>query len=463
MRPALPALLAAAALAAGCGAASTDRAGGSTDGRPTVLRFAQVNFAPEELEPFADEVRRLSDGDIRIRFLTDWAADETGVPELHALRDVAAGKADVGWAGSRAFDLVGDDRFDPLHAPLLIQSLALEDEVLRDDSITGPMLDSLGDLGVRGIAILPGPLRRPLGERPLRAASDWRGVRVGYSGGGQVHDSLVALGAEPVFAVAGPAPPGTDGFESHIGAIAGNGYDHRFGNLTGDVVLWPRPIVLFAGPHVTDEQLEVLRQAADRSRPATVAWIRATERERLAMLCGRGITIVGASPADVDSLRKGFAPVYDALRAGDGTRAALDAITGVAAGTVPDSVRCAAAPPARVGAFPEGTYRLHLTRRDAQRADPDSGVTADGTLSFTLTFEDGRFELIEHRPDGTTAIGMEGTYSVYRDRLVATASYGDTVKARWSADGDFLRFRDVEPAGGPEDFTWGTRAWRRVP
>ena len=79
--------------------------------------------------------------------------------------DVKAGKADLGWAGSRAFDSVGVPAFDALHAPLLIDSYALEQRVLQSP-LVGDMLDGLKPLGVIGLGILPGPLRKPLGVSP---------------------------------------------------------------------------------------------------------------------------------------------------------------------------------------------------------------------------------------------------------------------------------------------------------
>ena len=46
--------------------------------------------------------------------------------------DVEAGKADLGWAGSRAFDSVGVPSFDALHAPLLIDSYRARTEGARE-------------------------------------------------------------------------------------------------------------------------------------------------------------------------------------------------------------------------------------------------------------------------------------------------------------------------------------------
>ena len=75
------------------------------------------------------------------------------------IRDVQAGKADLGWAATRAWDSVGVSDFDALHAPLLIDSYALEGRVI-DSRATRAMLAGLPPLGLQGVAVLPGRLRR---------------------------------------------------------------------------------------------------------------------------------------------------------------------------------------------------------------------------------------------------------------------------------------------------------------
>ena len=71
-----------------------------------------------------------SDGRLRIEVSTglagDWASSEV-------LEDVAAGKAELGWSGTRAFDLIGVDAFRPLHAPFLIASYPAQRAVVADD------------------------------------------------------------------------------------------------------------------------------------------------------------------------------------------------------------------------------------------------------------------------------------------------------------------------------------------
>src|SRR5215470_1877941 len=159
-------LLAMVAVLAGCGPAGFDKAGGSQQRRPVVLTLADFNGITGELDGFTGNVWRLSGGTMRIAVQYRWrygqVNDENGL-----IGDVRAGKTDLGVAGSRAWDSVGVDSFRALGAPLLIDSYALQERVLRSP-MTGQMLQGLRPLGLAGIGVLPGPLRKPLGiTRPL--------------------------------------------------------------------------------------------------------------------------------------------------------------------------------------------------------------------------------------------------------------------------------------------------------
>src|SRR5687768_17005545 len=122
-------LIACAVALNACSTGSSDKAGGKTRPDVTTLVLANGNGESDELKPFADAVARLSAGTLRIRFEDAWRNGERRY-EAGLIRDVAAGRADLGWAGSRAFDDVGVRAFDALHAPLLIDSYALQRAVL---------------------------------------------------------------------------------------------------------------------------------------------------------------------------------------------------------------------------------------------------------------------------------------------------------------------------------------------
>jgi hypothetical protein len=68
-----------------------------------------------KLASFLNEVTRLSGGTIRIEPRSNWRLGQVDY-ESGLIRDVKAGKADLGWAGSRAWDSLGIKSFRALHA-----------------------------------------------------------------------------------------------------------------------------------------------------------------------------------------------------------------------------------------------------------------------------------------------------------------------------------------------------------
>jgi TRAP-type C4-dicarboxylate transport system substrate-binding protein len=475
-RPALIfAAVALALVASACNSSSSDRAGGEKSaspaaGRATTLTLANVNSEPEVLEVFAGKVKDISSGTLRIRFENNWGQGRRGNAEVNLIRDVKAGKAELGWAGSRAFDLVGDRAFGPLHAPMMLDSYALELKVLQDERVVRPMLKSLDQLGLEDVGVLPGPLRRPLATRPLGAPADWSGMRIGHAGGEQIARSLRALGARPRIIVSSGEFAGLDGVESHITSIAGNGYNHEAPYLTGNVVLWPRPLVLFAGDRVTHAQLRVLQEAARAALPGVVDALKGSDEERLGVICRQDLKLSFASGGDLTRLRQALRPVYASLEHDAATRATLSRIEQIASslGEPTEAVSCGddEAPPT-AAAIPDGTYEVTIRPRDALRAGiaPDDPFVRQGITHNTLELNGGNFVLESDKdPDG-----WEGTYSTYRDRVTLTGIDGSSATARWSFEDGKLRFADISDPVRPDVegagyvlVTWGSHPWTKV-
>ncbi|MGW3347178.1 hypothetical protein ACWDA3_28085 [Nonomuraea rubra] len=313
-------------------------AGGAVKPDPVVLTMAAVRDAAE-VQDFVAEVDRLSGGAVRIEATHRWHA---GDPESEAdlVREVRAGTHTLGVVGARVWHGLGLRSFDALLAPLEIGDLALEQAVLSDTGLTSQMLQGPAALGLEGIGILPGPLRRPAGaERRFRGPADYQGAGIAISAGQVATRSLAALGATAVpYSFEGAPVDRFDGVELPIAAVRGNRYDGMLRSLTTDVSLWPRPLTIVASANaLTSDQRDLLRRAATLAGPKAIAFIRSFEREAVGVLCRRGaIKLVTAGPERIRELRAAFAPIYAWLEEDRQTRELLTHIRTIRGRTPPE-------------------------------------------------------------------------------------------------------------------------------
>jgi TRAP-type C4-dicarboxylate transport system substrate-binding protein len=450
------------ALLPGCTGSSSDKAGGR-DSRPLVLTMANGDGSPGEVQAFADALARLSRGRMRIEFQNDWRAGQTRF-EAGLIVDVRRGKVDLGWVGSRAWDTVGVTSFQALQAPFLIDSYPLEAEVL-ESSIPREMLRAIEPIGLVGIGVLPGPLRKPYGlERPLARPADFAGARFGIIESNVARETLHALGAKAVAIRLGSTVGPIDGYEQARGAPPAK-------YISVNVNLWPRPLVIFTSRRtfaaLSRSERELLRQAAKAAISQSLATVQAYEAQTVAVVCRARLKLVTATAADLAELRAAVAPVYRALEQNTETRSYIRSITAMRRrlGVGGQPLSCAGVPSREAStAIPSGTYSGFSTSRDARR----EGLPASDTLSRypiihrTVILRPTRVVLKETYPDGHTEIGWDGAYSVYRDRIVLTnAGDGYKVTARWSFDGKELRFTHVGPAGG-DAVVWGSHPWVKI-
>ena len=440
---------------AGCGGAGDDRAGGKPEPTALTLTMANSLYRPEELQLFADEVARLSEGKMRIEFRDRWLGWPWRRPESAVINDVGAGKADLGSVGSRAWDDVGVSSFNALHAPLLVDSYALQGKVL-ESGIPGEMLEALEPLRLVGLGMLPGPLRKLLGvERPLTQPADFRGERIGFTGSRVARETLRALGATAIALPAGARIGGFDGIEQQVESIESNTYDAAAKYLTTNINLWPRPLVVFmnegAFRALEPVQRDVLREALRNVLPEALTATRSREQTAAPVLCRRGLSFVVATPADVSKLRDVLVPVYRELEQDDQTRSFIARIRQLRQ-TTSDSAETLPSCPTRErsasAAIPNGVYTNTVTAVDARRAQIRAGDPFYRHLPVRhrLVLESNDFVLHATFPDGRSEIGLSGTYSVYRDRIVFQGRE-DKLTFGWSFDGKILRLDDDGTGG----------------
>lgn len=405
---------AAALLAAGCHGAGADKAGGA---RPTVkppttaltLLTGDALWAPE----YAGAVERLSHGTMRIDVTV---AGNRPDYEARTVDSVRAGEWDLGAVGARVWDAFGVTSFRALVAPFFVRSLALEQRVLTSP-LAARMLAGLNRAGVVGLAVLPGPLRRPLGlSRALAGPSDYRGATIAIRKGGVARGTFRALGARVRAYVIGHLPA-LDGAELDLNTIAENGYDAKAHALTANVVYWPRPQTIFANQasfaRLTSAQQQILRRAGRVALAPELARVEKDEAVALAGICGRAIAkLLTASASQLAALRRAVQPVYADLQRDPSTRELLGAIGRLgrtSSRNTTDTVRCPASKGnARRASVLAGVWAADPSTQELLSAGVEPGEAERQQGPVTLDLHDGRWIGREER----SGFVWKGSYSV---------------------------------------------------
>jgi TRAP-type C4-dicarboxylate transport system substrate-binding protein len=450
------AALAVLVAAAGCAGSGSDKAGGDDGGTPTVLRLESEDdriftAAPE----FAAAVERLSGGSLRIEFVQAGLGDRIDY-ERGVVDDVRRGKAQLGLVALRVWDRLGVTSFRGLLAPLLVDSLDVQERALSGP-LAGRMLDGVDQAGVVGIALLPGPLRRPLGvTRAFLGPESYGGTTFGIRPGGVAEATARALGARPQGYVSGSLA-GLDGAELDATTIAYNGYDRARPTLTANVVLWPKPYSLVmnrdAFARLTPAQRTLLRRAGREAVGPELRQVAHDDAEALAAACERGgLRLATASSADLAALHRAVQPLYRELARDPLAKDVLSSVARMRGKAVPVSAVASCAGAAAAGGRPardpvEGRWDWDWTEAELVAAGI-SGRDVPGLVgSGTVEFDAGRFR-------GTTAPSgrrTTGTYEVDGDLITLTFDdpsppgtvAGKDYALRWSRYRDTLAFERV--------------------
>jgi TRAP-type C4-dicarboxylate transport system substrate-binding protein len=393
-------------------------------------------------------VQRLSAGAMRINIESRWRFHQVGF-ETGLIGDVKAGKADLGAAGSEAWASVGVNSFRALNAPLLINSYALQDRVLRGPMI-GQMLQGVRPLGLVGIGVLPGPLRKPLGiSRPLLKPSDYAGLRIGTQQSRVADATMRALAARPVWFGSEAPVAGLDGIEQQISGIQLHEYDKAGRYLTANVSLWPQPFVLFASGKawaaLSPAQRRILRQAVTGGRATETQVVRDYERDDTAILCRRGqLRFLTASPADLAALRRAVRPVYGQLERDPQTRRYIRQIEAMRQGISPEPAPACGQVPRLAGkAGPlDGVWRFTTTAADLRAAGASQGdIVPENYGTYMFVIDRGRFAFTQENRQACT--WAYGSFTVKGDRFewLFTDGGGIAPDGAVNKPGEFFTFR----------------------
>lgn len=462
--------------AAACGTGDLNKAGGVVP-KPVVLTLANDSTDPSGVQPFATAVRQLSHGALQIKIVGPSARLRDLNSETPLVMDVQAGEAELGLTGTQAFETVGVRAFQALQAPFLINSYALQRKVMGSD-VAQQMLAELKPAGLVGVGLLPGGFARPFGlTRPLVTASAYRGAKIGI---------LPALVDEETFRALGATPnssgnmSGLDGMETDVEA-ADTVFDAPGATLTGNVILWPWPGVIFmnrrAFESLTATQRSELFRAAAQARGAKVYF--GNDAAFARDLCRRN-KIVIASPADLAGLQAAVRPVYRSLETNASTKEFIAEIASLrqAMGGAPDSVSCSSTQRAPQSTTTrnaiEGTWQVAYTEQQFIAAGADQTeiyVLAGNWGDFSLKLSGGHWwlRLIGGDPGVAPAYrSSSGTYVVTGDKILFhrhdrsylgsdTEVWGPYI---WSVYRDTLTFKKAASAPMPTDLV--VKPWLKV-
>jgi TRAP-type C4-dicarboxylate transport system substrate-binding protein len=398
-------------------ACTTTQGSDKTGGDTVVLTLAtfegkaNANGQNHGPEAFVENLGKVSGGRIKVELKTDYG-DRAADAESQLVRAIASGEIDGGWPSTRAFARAGVPGLEVVEAPLTITSYAAQ-KALVSGRAAGKLLARLEGSGVAGLGLTVGPLRRPFAAKePLLGPEDWKGITFRVFNSPVQADAVRALGATPAdvsFSWLDQIKEGTlRGAEFDIAQYEETGSGTQAGNVTANVVLWPKVFVLALSQKrfdaLTSQQQGWVREAAAQAVKASVdAPYNETPAART--LCERGARFLEASPGQLQGVRTRLRPVLDKLAADPTSAQLLGDLQAIAAQhpgpeapAVPASCTQGVVKngspgqvPTAVSALPDGVYRHQLTHDEVAAAGGDDEGGPAGI--WTLRVRGGTFQL----------------------------------------------------------------------
>lgn len=431
--------LTAAAILATTGCQARDRAGGEADVEVKELTFLTSPDPPPQIQAWANEVDQLSKGTLKITFVEDSRAEHEPKFEAATIADISAGKVDMAWVGARVFDQAGVTSFQALLAPLVIDNLELQGKVF-DAGIPQKMLSGLDKLDLFAIGVLPGPMRKVLGiHKPFTKPGDFAAAAVGIQDSAVADQTLQALGAKAKPMPSGAKLDGLDAYEQQLASIQGNHYAADAKYVTGNLNLWPKPLVIIAN-HATYDRLsadqhDIMAAAAKDAVPVAMEAERVADSNATTALCKAGLTFAQSSDADLEAFEKALAPVYATIRKDPANAAWLDRIAGIKRSLhrAPDGAQCSDIPADEPQASRyDGTYQMSVVWPKVKGADArcvgDAVAGPEGAI-FDMVLEKGILRIWErvNAPDAERELGLEVPYQFFKDQMVVSDNRGKMV------------------------------------
>lgn len=462
---------------------------------PVTLRLGWAEDPGRPSQAFLDALgRELADrsgGTISLEVQYKTGSDGNLLDEPGLARRVMAGEVDLALVPVRAMADAGITAFDALSAPFLIDDDALAVAVAQDP-LVAPMLASLAEHGLVGLAVHPEDLRHfftfERNGTPLVRPADLVGEPVWSLASSLQDEILTALGAIPQhteLADRGVAE-GTLAYAESGLWVGGLGLGPP-STVTVDVTPYVKFQVLVAEDAAWDrlgaEGQATVRAAVDAALAAYLA-ARPTDAAHARAWCAAGGRVILAGPQVQGAFAEAARAVTDRLRGDAFGGPALEAIEALKAADrragdrpgpcEPPIDATATIPPVEpgppLGLIPDGTYV-----RDRAAWE----LMSKGSDAFFAGNNAGQATLEVHGNTGSWTLRHAGSGSVERCPLEFSIVNGDRVRFthlgpcdgwidfRWRMDGDDLWLTPVDESAATLVEQRRTRAnfewpWRRT-
>lgn len=320
---------------AGCG---DDDGGGESEEVSLRLGYVTPPAHPYGIavDHFVAEVEERSGGSIQIETIPTYG----GGNDLALLNDTIGGTVDMGSISTAVWGSQGVRAFDALQAPFLIDRYDLEQEVISGE-IGQEMLAATEELGLVGLAIHEGGLRKPLGAtKPLVSLADFDGLKIRSVQSDVLATGLRALGADPT-----PLPIGdvyaalrdgtVDAMEANLGLVATFQYYEVADFITANVNFWPFPTALVINEDkfnsLSEEQQNILREVGSELGAFSIdIFLQPSDIPQT--LCDEGIQFAISTPEQLAELRTAGETAIEQLSADETTADFIARIQEVKAG-----------------------------------------------------------------------------------------------------------------------------------
>ena len=325
------AVLALAGLSVGLAACGgSDSGSDNTDGAATASATLRLGYVTTPQHPygiavtaFKTEVEAATQGSVTVELIPNYTGGDTKL-----LDDASNGTVELAAVSTATWDTKGVNVFQALQAPFLITNYGFDQSIIGGPVGTAMLESENGPkkLGLVGLGILEGGLRKPLGAKvALKSPADFKGKKIRAPQSKVLSAALTALGAEAV-----PLPVGdvftalqngtVDGMEANLGLISTNKYNEVAKFVTQDVNFWPFPAAVVINQAQFDklsaEQKSAI-QAAGKNLAANSINVflnpAPDATNFVADLCTKGLTFAFAGADNQKALAEAAKPAYDEI------------------------------------------------------------------------------------------------------------------------------------------------------